>query len=119
MEKERNRNLMLYEFKCGHSAAAALRNMCRTVKESTCRPWFAKFLNGEEGFKDQHRSGRKSPSNILAKNLHFFTSVYVHKEMEKSKTENFYCIVDYAYWGHHIKKNAPYCFSSVVVWKRV
>jgi hypothetical protein len=26
MEKERNRNLMLYEFKCGHSAAAATRN---------------------------------------------------------------------------------------------
>jgi hypothetical protein len=23
MEKEQNRNLMLYEFKCGHSAAAA------------------------------------------------------------------------------------------------
>jgi hypothetical protein len=27
MEKERNRNLMLYEFKCGHSAAAATRNI--------------------------------------------------------------------------------------------
>jgi hypothetical protein len=27
MEKERHRNLMLYEFKCGHSAAAATRNM--------------------------------------------------------------------------------------------
>jgi hypothetical protein len=26
MEKERNSNLMLYEFKCGHSAAAATRN---------------------------------------------------------------------------------------------
>jgi hypothetical protein len=43
MEKERNRNLMLYEFKCGYSAAAATqeRNRCRiedagTVKESTC-----------------------------------------------------------------------------------
>jgi hypothetical protein len=29
MEKERNCNLMLYEFKCGHSAAAATRNICR------------------------------------------------------------------------------------------
>jgi hypothetical protein len=29
MEKERNRNLMLREFKCGHSAAAATRNICR------------------------------------------------------------------------------------------
>jgi hypothetical protein len=39
MEKERNRNLLLYEFKCGHSAAATTRNICRledagTVKES-------------------------------------------------------------------------------------
>jgi hypothetical protein len=74
MEKERNRNLMLYsyEFKCGHSAAAATRNtsICRiegagTVKESTCRRWFAKFLNGEEGLKDKNREGRKSPSSIV------------------------------------------------------
>jgi transposase len=70
MKKERNRNLMLYEFKCGHSAAAATRNICRiegagTVKESTCRRWSAKFLNGEEGLKDKNRSGRKSPSSIV------------------------------------------------------
>jgi hypothetical protein len=60
MEKERNRNLM----------GAASRNTCRieragTVKESTCRRWFAKFLNGEEGLKDKNRSGRKSPSSIV------------------------------------------------------
>jgi transposase len=70
MEKERNRNLMLNEFKCGHPAAAATRNICRiedagTVKESTCRRWLAKFLNGEEGLKDKSRSGRKSPSSIV------------------------------------------------------
>jgi hypothetical protein len=70
MEKERNRNLMLYEFKCEHSAAAATRNICKiegteTVKESTCWRWFAKFLNGEEGLKDKNRSGRKSPSSIV------------------------------------------------------
>jgi hypothetical protein len=64
MEKERNCNLMLYEFKCGHSAAAATRNICRiegagTVKESTFRRWFAKFLNGEEGLKDKNRSERR------------------------------------------------------------
>jgi hypothetical protein len=23
---------------------------------------------------------------------------------KKSKTANFYCIVDYAHWGHHVKK---------------
>jgi hypothetical protein len=65
MEKERNRNLMLCEFKCGHSAAATTRNICRIegagkVKESTYRRWFAKFLNGEEV-----SSGRKSPSSIV------------------------------------------------------
>jgi hypothetical protein len=66
MEKGRNRNLMLYQFKCGHSAAAATRNTCRIEKESTCRRrWFAKFLNGEEALKDQNRSGRKSPSSIV------------------------------------------------------
>jgi hypothetical protein len=55
MENERNRNLMINEFKCGHSAAAATRNICRiegegTVKESTstCWRWFAKFLNGDQ-----------------------------------------------------------------------
>jgi hypothetical protein len=38
----------------------------------------------------------------------------------KEKTGNFHCIVDYPYWGHHVKKkNAPYCSSPVVVWKRV
>jgi hypothetical protein len=42
MEKERHRNLMLYEFKCGHSGAAATKNICRiegagTVKQYTCR----------------------------------------------------------------------------------
>jgi transposase len=72
MEKERNRNLMLYEFKCGHSAAAATRNICRiegagTVKESTCRRWFVKFLKGEKGLKDKTRSGRKSPFSIVVK----------------------------------------------------
>jgi transposase len=42
---------MLYEFK--------------NVKESTCRRWFAKFQNGEEGLKDQNRSGRKNLSSIV------------------------------------------------------
>jgi transposase len=69
MEKERNRNLMLYEFKCGHSAAAATKNICRiegagTVKESTCRRWFAKFRTGEEGLRDKNRSGRPLAYNL-------------------------------------------------------
>jgi hypothetical protein len=34
----------------------------RTVKESTCRRCFAKFLNGEEGLKDKKESfGTKEP----------------------------------------------------------
>jgi hypothetical protein len=35
------------------------------TKESTCRQWIAKFLNGKEGLKDKNRSGRKSPSSIV------------------------------------------------------
>jgi hypothetical protein len=27
-----------------------------------------------------------------------------YKEIKKSKTVNFYCIVDYAHWGHYVKK---------------
>jgi hypothetical protein len=78
MEKERNRNLMLYEFtrKCRHSVAAVTRNICRiesagAVKESTCRQWFAKFPNEEE---DKNRSGRKSPSSMV-KELSFWDIV--------------------------------------------
>jgi hypothetical protein len=66
MEKERNRNFILYEFKCVHSAFSGSSHkkytyICRiesagTVKESTCRRWFAKFLNGEEGLKDKKES---------------------------------------------------------------
>jgi hypothetical protein len=41
------------------------------------------------------------------------------RNSKKSKTVNFYCIVDYAYRGHYVKKNAPYCSTSVVVWKRI
>jgi hypothetical protein len=40
------------------------RNRCRiedagTVKESTCRRWFAKFLNGEEGLERSELFGTK------------------------------------------------------------
>jgi hypothetical protein len=42
-----------------------------------------------------------------------------YKEIKKSKTVNFYCIVDYAHRGHYVKKNSPYCSTSVVVWKRI
>jgi hypothetical protein len=43
------------------NAAAATRNICRiegagTVKESTCRRWFVKFLNREEGLKNKNCS---------------------------------------------------------------
>jgi hypothetical protein len=41
---------------------------------------------------------------------HLYRSIQIirvrlrYKEIKKSKTVNFYCIVDYAHWGHHIKK---------------
>jgi hypothetical protein len=58
--------------------------------------------------------------------VHLYRSIQIirvrlrYKEIKKGKTVNFYCIVDYAHWGHYIKKkNAPYCSTSVVVWKRI
>jgi hypothetical protein len=47
------------------SSSSHKKYLCRiegagTVKESTCRRWFA--LNGEE---DKNPSGRKSPSSIV------------------------------------------------------
>jgi hypothetical protein len=41
---------------------------------------------------------------------HLYRSIQIilvrlrYKEIKKSKTVNFYCIVDYAHWGHHVKK---------------
>jgi hypothetical protein len=41
---------------------------------------------------------------------HLYRSIQIirvrlrYKEIKKSKTVHFYCIVDYAHWGHHIKK---------------
>jgi hypothetical protein len=41
---------------------------------------------------------------------HLYRSIQIirvllrYKEIKKSKTANFYCIVDYAHWGHHVKK---------------
>jgi hypothetical protein len=57
---------------------------------------------------------------------HLYRSIQIiwihlrYKEIKKSKTVNFYCIVDYAHWGHHVKKKTrPYCSTSVVVWKSI
>jgi hypothetical protein len=39
-----------------------------------------------------------------------------YKEIKKSKTVNFYCIVNYAHWGHHGKKKRTlllYLYGSV------
>jgi hypothetical protein len=57
--------------------------------------------------------------------VHLYRSVQIirvrirYKEIKKSKTVNFYCIVDYAHRGHYVKENAPYCSTSVVVLKRM
>jgi hypothetical protein len=71
MEKERNRNLMIYELNVDIQRQQPQElYVCRiegagTIKDSTCRRWFAKFLNEKEGLKDKNRSGRKSPSSIV------------------------------------------------------
>jgi hypothetical protein len=67
MEKEQNRNLMIYELNGDIQRQQPQEiYVCRiegagTIKDSTCRRWFAKFLNEKEGLKDKNRSGRKSP----------------------------------------------------------
>lgn len=57
------RTILLYDFKCGRSAAESSRNISAAfgegcVSERTARDWFAKFKNGDFGLDDQPRSGR-------------------------------------------------------------
>jgi hypothetical protein len=59
------------------------------------------------------------PNTIIENSIQMIRVRLRYKEIKKSKTVNFYCIVDCAHWGHHVKKNAPYCSTSVVVWKRI
>ena len=68
-KNSRIRELMLYEFKQGKSAAAATRKICEVegldvVSERTCQVWFKKFAQGDTSIEDQPRSGRPTTINL-------------------------------------------------------
>ena len=57
------RILLLHEFRQGHTAAAARRNIARTTETDTisvrvAQYWFARFRNGQFDLEDLPRSGR-------------------------------------------------------------
>ena len=65
MDKFQNRTVMLHEFKLGHSAAQATRNINQawgpgSAAERTVRRWFQKFASGNLDLEDEPGRGRKS-----------------------------------------------------------
>lgn len=59
------RLFLLSEFKKGHSAADAYRNICSVFHEAspsrrTCYDWYAKFNSGDFDIEDKPRAGRPS-----------------------------------------------------------
>ena len=69
--REKIRSLIFHEFKQGHNATEASRNICETlgsksVNERTCRRWYAKFRSGATQLSDKKRSGRPSTFNNTA-----------------------------------------------------
>ena len=62
-DKSHFRLCLLYEFKLGHTAAHAHKNLSvvfgdQRASERTCRNWFAKFSSGDFSIDDERRSGR-------------------------------------------------------------
>lgn len=58
MKKEQLRAIFLYEYKLGHTAVEAIRNINRalgqgTVEINTMQDWFQKFQGGNESLKDK------------------------------------------------------------------
>ncbi|RLU16087.1 hypothetical protein DMN91_011845 [Ooceraea biroi] len=65
MEKKQLRAIFLYEFKLGHKAAEATRNINSafgqgTANERTMQRWFQKFRNRDESLEDEEGRGRPS-----------------------------------------------------------
>jgi hypothetical protein len=53
---------------------------------------------------------------------HLYRSIQIirvrlrYKEIKKSKTVNYYCIVDYAHWGQHVKKKKTHPIALPLWW---
>ncbi len=65
MNKNRIRVILLHEFKLGHNAAEATRNINqawgeKTTSERTARRWFEKFCSGDMSVEDEEGRGRTS-----------------------------------------------------------
>ncbi|CAK9831326.1 Histone-lysine N-methyltransferase SETMAR [Anthophora retusa] len=65
MDIKQVRVIFLYEYKLGHKAAAATRNINSafgedTVNERTVQRWFKKFRSGDESLEDEDGRGRPS-----------------------------------------------------------
>nr|pir hypothetical protein H12I19.6 - Caenorhabditis elegans [Caenorhabditis elegans] len=63
LERRDVRLLLLYEFRLGHSAMEAERNICGAMGEgalsyNTTKSWFQKFKNGDFSLEEIERSGR-------------------------------------------------------------
>uniref|UniRef100_A0A0K0DS35 HTH_48 domain-containing protein n=1 Tax=Strongyloides stercoralis TaxID=6248 RepID=A0A0K0DS35_STRER len=65
LEKKQIRTIFLYEFKLGHSAVEAARNINAafgqgTTTKRTTQRWFKKFREGDESLEEEEGRGRKS-----------------------------------------------------------
>jgi len=62
-QKMRLRHLLLYEFRLGHTAADAYRNICYAegedaISRTNCFNWFNRFKNNNFSLEDENRPGR-------------------------------------------------------------
>ena len=67
--KEHIRVCLLYEYKLGHTAAEATRNICYaigpdTINHTTAYRWFERFCNGDETLQDEQRTGRQTKIDL-------------------------------------------------------
>ena len=67
--KKSIRVCLLYEYKLGHNASEATRNLCRAIGPdviniTTAYRWFQRFDNGDESLQDDPRSGRPTEIDL-------------------------------------------------------
>ena len=63
------RHCLLYEYKLGHNASEAARNICRgigkgAVSTATACRWFNSFRNKDYSLEDDQRSGRPTEIDL-------------------------------------------------------
>ncbi len=63
------RHCLLYEYKLGHNASEAARNICRgkgkgAVSTAAACRWFKIFRNKDDSLEDDQRSGRSTEIDL-------------------------------------------------------